>query len=87
MSYSLPLPDPLKTAGWKIKIRNFERNEDPHITFIRRTTCYRWNLRTQAFMDPIPDPGDVPRELLEYAKANLGLLCSQWNILYPENPV
>jgi hypothetical protein len=86
MAFSLLLPSDLTSAGWKLKIRDQEGREDPHITFIRGTTTYRWNLRTRDFMDRKPDPGDVPDHLVEIANNHHGLLVLEWARMYPENP-
>lgn len=89
MPFDLPLPAPLKQARWRVKIREKESREPPHVTLLRGTQAWRINLRTGAFMDRLPDPDDVPRELLDYvkAKANWKLLCDEWDKKYPDNPV
>jgi hypothetical protein len=33
--YALKMPKPLKDKGWKVKIRNWERTEEPHVTILR----------------------------------------------------
>lgn len=66
MPFELPLPRRLRQAGWRVKIRDKENREPPHVTILRRTRAWRINLRTGQFMDRAPDPGDVPPELFEF---------------------
>lgn len=86
MSFSLPLPTRLK-AQWKIKIRDLERVEPPHVHVLRNTESWRIDLRTDSFMDSDPDPADVPTEVRDIVTQNLPLLRTKWNQMYPENPV
>lgn len=65
MAYEIELPRHLKRQGWKIKIRDRERAEPPHVTIIRRTNSWRWGLREQDFLDTIPEPTDVPHAVVE----------------------
>jgi hypothetical protein len=89
MAYTLPLSEALKKARWKVKIRDKEIREPPHVTIIRGTEAWRIDLRTGAFMDDEPDPADVPASLLKIVRAetNWQQLCEQWNAMYPGNPV
>ncbi len=87
MAFSLPLPTPLPTQGWKVKIRDRERNEPPHVTILHKTRAWRLNLRTHRFLDKDPDPGDVLQEILAEIETNWQRLCEAWDEMYPENPV
>lgn len=89
MPFDLPLPPRLRKARWKVKIREKETREPPHVTILRGTDAWRIDLRTGEFMDRLPDPGDVPEELIAYVLAddNWRLLCDAWDAKYPNNPV
>jgi hypothetical protein len=87
MAYALEVPDEWRTQGWKVKIRDDERNETPHATILRRRQAWRLNLRTGRFMDSLPDPADVPEELVGLVWKRRGPLRRAWDAMYPENPV
>jgi hypothetical protein len=89
MAYTLPLPVALRQARWKVKIRDKETREPPHVTIIRGTDSWRIDLRTGQFMDAAPDPSQVPQELIELIieEVTWQWLCDEWNRLYPNNPV
>ena len=89
MAYTWRLPAALKDARWKVKIRDKQIREPPHVTIIRGTDAWRINLRTGGFMDDSPDPSELPKELIELIKAEATWqrLCEQWNRMYSENPV
>jgi hypothetical protein len=87
MAFDLPLPLVLRKAGWRVKIRDREIREPPHVTIIRRTYSWRIDLREEHFMDDRPDPADVPDDLLQVIRKNWRLLCRRWNEMYPTNPV
>ncbi len=65
MAFNLGLPDALRKARWKVKIRDKETREPPHATIIRGTEAWRINLRTGQFMDSKPDPSEVPSEIID----------------------
>ena len=87
--FDLPLSAALRKARWKVKIREKESREPPHVTILRGTRAWWINLRTGEFMDRQPDPADVPDEIIDHIKAeeNWALLCEQWDKKYPANPV
>jgi hypothetical protein len=87
--FNLRLPDALRKARWKVKIRDKETREHPHVTIIRGTNAWRIDLRTGAFMDAKPDPDEVPSELVELIEdeETWSRLCDAWDQLYPSNPV
>lgn len=89
MPYSLPLPATFQKARWKVKIRDKETREPPHVTVIRGTSAWRINLRNGEFMDHRPSPSEVPNKLLIIIKSekNWLLLCEMWDQMYPNNPV
>ena len=88
MSYTLTtLPQSLKDQGWKVKIRDKERAEPPHVSIIKKQETWRWGLREQAFLNKLPPSRQVPAELLEHIKSNLDSLIKTWNQMYPYNPV
>jgi 2'-5' RNA ligase len=87
MPFLLDLPARLKNEGWRVKIRQKERVEPPHVTIIRKTEYWRYGLRTPGFLDTEPDPRSVPQEVIDTIKANLTLLREQWDQMYPHNPI
>ena len=89
MPFELPLPLALKRARWRVKIREKETCEPPHVTILRGTRSWRINLRTGAFLDRWPDPAEVPLAVLNHIRAevNWQRLCEEWDQKYPANPV
>lgn len=89
MAFSLPLTRALKKARWKVKIRDKESRETPHVTLLRGTDAWRIDLRTGEFMDDLPDPSEIPEELIEFIRAEgtWQRLCDEWDRMYPDNPV
>ncbi len=89
MAYTLPLTAALKKSRWKVKIRDKETREPPHVTIIRGTDAWRIDLRTGAFMDDSPDSSEVPSELVALVKsvAKWQRLCHEWDQMHPDNPV
>jgi hypothetical protein len=89
MAYSLPLTAALKKARWKVKIRDKETREPPHVTIIRGTVAWRIDLRTGEFMDDSPEPSEVSKELIELIEDEdtWQQLCDEWDRIYPDNPV
>lgn len=89
MAFSLPLTAALKNARWKVKIRDKETREPPHVTIIRGTDAWRIDERTGEFVDDSPDPSEVSDELIELieGEANWKLLCDEWDKMYPDYPV
>lgn len=81
------LPSDLKADRWKLKIRDKEAREPPHVTILRRTDAWRINLRTHGFMDDHPRPDEVPEKLMTFVEENWQSICDKWNEKYPGNPV
>ena len=87
MAFALALPGEWANQGWKVKIRDDERNETPHATILRKRQAWRVSLRTGMFLDAHPDPAEVPDELVEHVWSKRQALRTRWNAMYPENPV
>ena len=89
MAFTLPLPNALRRARWKVKIRDKEVREPPHVTIIRGTQAWRIDLRTGQFMDAQPDPSELPVQLMELIteEQTWQRLCNEWDRIYPNNPV
>jgi hypothetical protein len=89
MPFELELPLKLSQGQWKVKIREKETREPPHATIIKRTRAWRINLRTGEFMDDVPDPSEVPSDLINHIKSEetWRLLQEEWDKKYPGNPV
>jgi hypothetical protein len=87
MPFALTVPEPWGTRGWKVKIRDRERLEPPHVTIMKKTKAWRFGLRSAAFLDKEPDPDEVPAEVTAAICANLAQLGQEWDRMFPENPV
>jgi hypothetical protein len=85
--FELKLPEPWRSRGWKVKVRDRERVEPPHVTILRRTTAWRLGLRDTELLDREPDPGQVPQQVIDEVRRNIELLRNSWDRMYPENPV
>jgi hypothetical protein len=86
MAFNLKLPRLLASMRWKVKIRDKERVEDPHVTIIHKTEVWRVCLRDGRFMDG-GSWKDMPDGLEEVVRANWGRLRAAWDRMYPNNPV
>jgi hypothetical protein len=60
--------------GWKVKVRDRERVEPPHVSIMHKSNSWRWGLRSEQFLDSEPDPKDVPEELLQTVRSSITLL-------------
>jgi len=87
MAYTLPVPSDWRSQEWKVKIFDDERNEEPHVTIIRKTQMWRLGLRTGEFLDDGPPPRDVPKHFVGWIRSRLAELRREWDGMYPENPV
>ncbi len=95
MPAELPLSSQLKNAKWKVKIREKERLEPPHVSIINGINTWRISLRSGDFLDKEPDPDQVPHELLKYIDSGKlsnrqtvwEWLCEKWDEKYPKNKV
>ena len=86
MAFNLQLPRGLAKAGWKVKIRDRERLEEPHLTIIKGTRAWRVGLRSGSFLDD-GRWKDFPDELHEVIEQVWATLRQMWNTMYPNNPV
>lgn len=87
LTYALKLPDRLRQQGWKVKIRNLERGEAPHVTIIHKTRAWRYGLRDLRFLDVSPNPRDVSAAVISEIETRVERLRREWDIRYPENPI
>lgn len=87
MPFSLALARQLALSGWKVKIRDRERVEPPHVSIMRGMRCWRLSLRTMVFLDREPDPSEVPRDIVDEVIRQRPALCAAWDRMYPHNPV
>jgi hypothetical protein len=85
--FTLTLPEPWASRGCKVKIRDRERVEPPHVTILHRTRAWPFDLGRGSFLDREPDRRHVPEEVLDTVRANLPVLRTQWDRMFPENPV
>jgi len=86
MAFNLRLPALLAKMRWKVKIRDKERVEDPHITIIRGTSVWRVCLRDGRFMDG-GSWKDMPDSLRQVIQEHWRRLCNAWDRMYPQNPI
>jgi hypothetical protein len=86
LAFSLPLPRRL-AGHWKVKIRDRERAEPPHVTILHGTREWRLCLRTGRFLDVDPPARLVPTQLVRYVEGRFARLIEEWDRRYPSNPV
>lgn len=88
MPFQLPLPRKLKAECWKVKIREEERVEPPHITIMHKADEWRLGLRDRQLLIP---PGgrlrDIDAEVMRIVDEHWERLKEAWDEKYPENPV
>src|SRR4051812_6096766 len=88
MPFQLALPRRLKQRGWKVKIREKERVEPPHVTIMHNDEEWRLGLRDRQLLVP---PGgrlkDIDAEVMEIIDGHWDELRRAWDEKYPENPV
>jgi hypothetical protein len=88
MPFELPLPGRLKANGWKVKIREKERVEPPHVTVMHKVYEWRLGLRDGQLLVP---PGgrikDIEPAVMQIIEENWQQLIEAWDAKYPENPV
>lgn len=87
MARAFDLPAGLASGRWKVKVRDKERTEPPHVSVLRGTQCWRWGLRERAFLDSEPPPRDVPKDLVQHLESKHAEMCAAWDEMYPHNPV
>jgi hypothetical protein len=88
MPFQLTLPRKLKAEGWKVKIREKERVEPPHVTIMHKADEWRLGLRDRQLLVP---PGgrikDIDAEVMAIVDDHWERLIEAWDAKYPENPV
>jgi hypothetical protein len=88
MPHELPLPKRLKARGWKVKIREKERLEPPHITILCGKKEWRVSLRDETFLVP---PGgswtEIDDQVQNLIARNWQDLQDAWDMKYPSNPI
>ncbi len=88
MPFELPLPKKLRSRGWKVKIREKERVEPPHVTVMHKLDEWRLGLRDRQLLVP---PGgrikDIEPAVMRIIDENWQVLVAAWDAKYPENPV
>lgn len=87
MPYALRLSRELARLGWKVKIRDFERLEPPHITVFRGMRTWRVSLRTHECLDRGDRWNQIDGRVREAIDDAWATLCEEWDRLYPHNPV
>jgi hypothetical protein len=86
MAFNLRLPRVLAKMRWKVKIRDRERVEAPHISIIKGTMVWRVGLRDGRFIDG-GGWKHMPNALRGVVAQNWERLCQEWDAMYPSNPV
>ncbi len=87
MPYSLRLSADLRQAGWKVKIRDRERLEPPHVTILFKHHAFRLNLRDGTFLDPGVAWADVHPRVREAVEGSIDRLRAEWDRMVPGNPL
>lgn len=88
MPFELPLPKKLRAEGWKVKIREKERVEPPHVTVMHKAGEWRLGLRDKRL--PVPPGGrikDIDAAVWRIIEEHWGRLKEERDARYPENPV
>jgi hypothetical protein len=84
MAFSLRL----SKARWKVKIRDRERLEPPHVTILFKSTLEkRLDLRTGQFLEQDSSWQGIPAELRATIQESWERLRAEWDAMYPGNPV
>jgi hypothetical protein len=88
MPFELPLPKKLNAEGWKVKIREKERVEPPHVTIMHKGAEWRLGLRDKGLL--VPPAGrlkDIDPAVMQIIDERWETLMEAWDAKYPENPV
>ena len=86
MPYELELPRRLKPP-YRVKIQEKESCEEPHVTIWRKAKRFRYSLRGNGFLDPVPDPKELDKQVIDVVEDHLDDLREAWDRMYPHNPV
>jgi hypothetical protein len=88
MPFDVPLSTRLKAEGWKVKIREKERVEPPHVTIMHKEAEWRLGLRDKQLLIP---PGgrirDIDPAVMQIIEEYWERPIVAWDAMYPENPV
>ncbi len=88
MPHELTLLPRFKKSGWKIKIRDKERLEPPHLTVLRKADQWRICLRDCGLLDGSAwSWSELPRGIRRAIELACQELRGKWDEMYPENPV
>jgi hypothetical protein len=88
MPHALDLPKRLKAKGWKVKIREKERLEPPHVTIMCGKREWRVGLRDKEFLVlPGGKWADIDDELRKIIDNSWKKLQEAWDRKYPSNPI
>jgi hypothetical protein len=87
MAFSLPLPRKLANSGWKVKIHDKERCEDPHVTIWCKRRSWRLKLRDGEFLDG-GRWNEIDDDVHQLIDDNWDLLGKEWDRVYGDvNPI
>ncbi len=88
MPFDVPLPRKLKAEGWKVKIREKERVEPPHVTIMHKADEWRLGPRDKQLLVP---PGgrikDIGHAVMQITDDHWEQLIEAGDEMYPENQV
>lgn len=88
MTYTLDLPPTLRANGWRVKIRNLERVEVPHITVLHREREWRLSLRDWSELPYSERRTALDAELWAHLQQKHAELVAAWDAKYATvNPV
>ena len=87
MVFNLDIGTRLKKQGWKVKIHDNERLEDPHVTIYFKLEKWRLSLRSGDFLDRGDKWNQIEDRVQEYIEANWDLLIEEWESIHPDNPI
>jgi hypothetical protein len=81
-------PKKLKAQDWKVKIREKERVEPPHVTIMHKADEWRLGLRDKRLIEPPGGPiKDIDPAVMQVIEMYWERLQQAWDAKYPENPV
>lgn len=87
MAFNPDLPLDLKSAGWKVKIRDKERLEEPHIANLKEPeSSWRLSLLSKEFLHPGGNWREIDGGVRHAGEHNWMSLIKEWNRTYPGNP-
>jgi hypothetical protein len=85
--FVLRLSKALKSAGWRVKIYDFERLEPPHVTIYHKGRTWRLSLRDGRFLDMGDTWSQIAEDVQVAIESQWERLRAEWDALHPENPV